>query len=277
MEPANNLGLMIATNDGGDGYFYATFYAPFDVQLPKDAGSNSYFAYVCTEWNSQSIHPTKVPANNTISDQSEGKFVPTNTPVIIRTTDNTGQIKLTLPKNSPSDDALDCVFSGEYLEQLLSRETLVNNDKVYTFGLPISGYGDMTTDTGENNGAITDIVGRDQAKKGVGFFVNATPNKELGDNTGLWTPNNRYVLHNKVYYRAAASPAPHRSIQFIPVIFDNDEEIADNEQGQQRVGDGCIYDLMGRRVATQQEVQDGTWRTRLAPGIYILNGRKFKK
>ena len=90
-----------------------------------------------------------------------------------------------------------------------------------------------------------------------------------------------FFTSNKVYYRAAGGGggAPHRSIEYIPVIFDNDskEEIEDNEQGQQRVGDGCIYDLMGRRVATQQQVQDGSWRSRLAPGIYILNGRKFKK
>ena len=276
MEPSNKQGLMIKTNDGGDGYFYATFYAPFDVQLPAKDGSTEYLAYICTAWDPQAVHPTMVPAVDTYL---EGKFVPASTPVIIRTTDNTGQIKLTLPKNSPTD-ALSCVFSGEYLEQLLSRETLADNDKVYTFGLPISGYGSMTMTTGTGNGAVTDIVGRDQAKNGVGFFVNATPNKELGDNTGLWTPNNRYILHNKIYYRASGGGgAPHRAIEFIPVIFDNDsdEEIGDETEKKQRVGDGCIYDLMGRRVATKEQVEDGSWRTRLAPGIYILNGRKFKK
>jgi hypothetical protein len=107
LEPAKNQGLMIKTNDGGDGYFYATLCVPFDVQLPKDAGSNNYYAYVCTEWNAQVIHPTKVPA---IDTYLEGKFVPAGTPVIIRTTDNTEKIKLTIPSTSPAS-ALSCVFS----------------------------------------------------------------------------------------------------------------------------------------------------------------------
>ena len=281
MEPAGKQGLMIATNDGGDGYFYSTFCAPFDVQLPKDAGSNSYYAYVCTEWNSQSIHPAKVPANNTISDDSEGKFVPAGTPVIIRTTNNTGSIKLTLPKNSPTS-ALPCVFTGKYLEQLLATE-ITADDKVYAFGLPITGY-EITTTSGGSNGVITNLVARDQAKKGVGFYVNATPNKELGADNGLWTPNNRYVLHNKIYYRSGSSgssaPAVTRGVDFVPVIFDGDEpgeEELQPDGSVQVVGDGCIYDLMGRKVATKEQVEDGTWRERLAPGIYILNGKKFKK
>lgn len=274
LEPAKNQGLMIKTNDGGDGYFYATLCVPFDVQLPKDAGSNNYYAYVCTEWNAQVIHPTKVPA---IDTYLEGKFVPAGTPVIIRTTDNTEKIKLTIPSTSPAS-ALSCVFSGEYLEQLLSRETLSDNDKVYTFGLPISGYGDMTMTTGAGNGEITDIVGRDQAKKGVGFFVNANPNKELGDNTGAWTPNNRYVLHNKIYYRAEPSgsaPAMTRSVEFIPVVFDDEDEELQPDGSTQISGDNCVYDLSGRKVATEQQVKDGTWRQLLKSGVYIINGKKI--
>ena len=38
-----------------------------------------------------------------------------------------------------------------------------------------------------------------------------------------------------------------------------------------------IYDLLGRCVADEAEVRDGSWQQRLAPGIYILNGRKFSK
>lgn len=273
LEPANNQGLMLKTNDGGDGYFYATLCVPYDVQLPKDAGSNNYYAYICTEWNAQVIHPTKVPAVDTYL---EGKFVPAGTPVIIRTTDNTEKIKLTIPSTSPAS-ALSCVFKGEYLEQLLSRETLSDDDKVYTFGLPISGYGDMTMTTGSGNGEITDIVGRDQAKKGVGFFVNANPNKELGDNTGAWTPNNRYVLHNKIYYRADPSPAPAmtRGVEFIPVIFDDEDEELQPDGSTQISSDNCVYDLSGRKVATEQQVKDGTWRQLLKPGVYIINGKKI--
>ncbi|MCR5152656.1 MAG: T9SS type A sorting domain-containing protein [Prevotella sp.] len=42
-------------------------------------------------------------------------------------------------------------------------------------------------------------------------------------------------------------------------------------------GDGCIYDLQGRLVATKDMVEDGSWQYRLSPGIYILNGKKFTK
>ena len=280
IEPANIQGLMVTTNSGGDGYYYSTFCAPYDVQLPADDVPNKlyYNAYICTAWDAQILHPTKVPASG-IYD--EGKFVPAGTPFITRTNDISGKIKLTLPNASPTtpEPALGCVFTGKFLEQMLATE-ITTEDMVFTFGLPITGYG-IITDSGTTNGDITSVINKDQADTGVGFYVNANPNKELSKETGQWTPNNRYVLHNKIYYRAEPSPAPSMSgdIQFIPVIFDNDseEEIEDNEQGQQRVGDGCIYDLMGRRVATQQQVQDGSWRSRLAPGIYILNGRKFKK
>ena len=115
--------------------------------------------------------------------------------------------------------------------------------------------------------------------------MNATPNKELGANNGAWTPNNRYVLHNKIYYRSsessgASAPAIDNAPDFVPVIF-GDEEPGEEELqpdgSVQVVGDGCIYDLLGRKVATREQVEDGTWRERLAPGIYILNGKKFKK
>ncbi|MBP5522607.1 MAG: hypothetical protein J6X74_00060, partial [Bacteroidaceae bacterium] len=69
--------------------------------------------------------------------------------------------------------------------------------------------------------------------------------------------------------------------QFVPLIFDDDEleeEFQDEEQGQQQMqeyGDG-VYDLSGRKVANEEQVQDGTWRQRLSPGIYIVQGKKIK-
>ena len=42
-------------------------------------------------------------------------------------------------------------------------------------------------------------------------------------------------------------------------------------------GDNRIYDLQGRCVATADEVEDGSWRHRLSPGIYVINGKKFCK
>lgn len=281
MEPADKQGLMVTTNSGGDGYYYTTFYAPFDVAISDDDAA----AYICTEWNTQVIHPKKVPAS---SPYAEGKFVPAETPVIIRTEDIAGKIKLSLPSSEPTTPSLSCVFKGECLEQLLST-AIDEDDMVYSFGLPISGYGMYTgaDDPGTKlNGDITNYVERDQADTGVGFYINANPNKELSEETGQWIPNNRYVLHNKIYYRADPAPSREssmRGIEFVPVIFDDDleggeqpgEEEQNPSEGVAFQGDGCIYDMMGRKVATRQQVEDGSWRL-LRPGIYILNGKKFR-
>jgi hypothetical protein len=70
------------------------------------------------------------------------------------------------------------------------------------------------------------------------------------------------------------------SPEFVQVIFDDGEQPEDEELqpdgSWMSEGDGCIYDLLGRKVATKEQVTDGKWRERLSPGIYILNGRKFK-
>ena len=271
MEPAKTQGLMVETHAGGDGYYYCTFCAPFDVSLPDDAASKTYNAYVCTTWNTDLIYPKKVAAS---SPYTAGKFVPAATPVIIRTNDTSGKVKLSIPNTTTTK--LSCVFTGTYLEQLLAAE-ISETDMVYTFGLPITGY-NITIGSGE----ITHVVNGVKSNTGVGFYRNATPNKEF-----MWTRNNRYVLHNRIYYRGPAvvsvSPsrqdADTRGVQFIPVIFDVEEEQPGDEQTAVNglPVDNRIYDLQGRCVATEQQVLDGTWRTQLSRGIYILNGRKFRK
>ena len=126
----------------------------------------------------------------------------------------------------------------------------------------------------------------EQDNKNIGFYINANPNKELNVSQSLWFKNNRYVLHNKIYYRATADPGAREldmeAPQFVPIIFGDEEggeeqELQPDGSRQTIIGDGCIYDLSGRKVATEQQVQDGSWRTTLASGIYILNGRKFQK
>ncbi len=280
MEPAKNQGLTLSTNNGGDNHFYTTFCAPFDVAISDDATD----AYICTQWDSEIIHPEKVPVHTVgTTTYAEGKFVPAGTPVIIRTTDNTGKIQLSVPSSSPTTAISSCIFSGKYLEQLLATE-ITASDKVYTFGLPITGYG-LETASGANNGNITNVLDRDQKDTGIGFYINATPNKELSEETGQWTPNNRYVLHNKIYYRgggSGSSSAKHRENTFVPVIFDDEEELdpteensgSQNDEGRSRY-DNRIYDLQGRCVATEQEVADGSWRYRLPAGIYIHHGKKI--
>ncbi|MBR2244743.1 MAG: hypothetical protein IJ888_08480 [Prevotella sp.] len=277
MVPADTM--VIATNNGGDGYYYATFYAPFDVTLPANKGEKTYNAYVCNEWHTEAVHPVAVPAR-TISEDSyeEGKFVPGGTPVIIRVKDETGKITLTLPTATPSS-SLSCVFTGEYLEQLLAPDP--SND-VYTLGVPMT----STVDSYNKTTGVVVAPLPEFATSGVGFYINATPNKEADDDQASWQRNNRYVLHNKIYYREEPSPSRElsmRGIEFVPIIFDNDEEGGEQpgeeeqnpSEGATFQGDGCIYDMMGRKVATRQQVEDGSWRL-LRPGIYILNGKKFR-
>ena len=276
IEPANNQGLMVVTNNGGDDYYYTTFCAPFDVLLPKDDEDVlKYDAYTCDTWNNAGLNPTKVPAVD--ETYAAGRFVPAGTPVIIRTNDESGKVKLTLPSNSPTTP-ISCVFSGKYLEQLLTADA---SHDVYTLGLPFTTP--VTID--RTTGAITAEL-PEKATSGIGFYINATPNKEADASQSLWLRNNLYVLHNKIYYRYDNKDtndpvgAPQMSPEFVPVIFDDGEQPEDEELqpdgSWMSSGDGCIYDLLGRKVATKEQVTDGSWRERLSPGIYILNGRKFK-
>ena len=234
-----------------------------------------YNAYICKKWHDTGVNPTPVPK---VSTYNEGKFVPAGTPVIIRTSDESGSIKLALPSSepTPSDPVnLGCVFSGKYLEQMLTPDA---THDVYTLGLQFT----TPVEIDRTTGAITAEL-PEKANNGVGFYINANPNKENNPSQSLWFRNNRYVLHNKIYYRegaaSGASAPQQRAPEFVPVIFGDEEEQKEmNPDGtMEMVGDGCIYDLMGRKVATREQVEDGSWWNQATPGVYILNGRKVIK
>jgi hypothetical protein len=266
MEPANRLGLNVTTNNGGDGYYYATFYAPFDVLLPAPDGDTTYDAYICTKWYDNGVHPAKVPANGAYA---EGRFVPAGTPVIIRTSDDSRSVTLTLPSTSPST-AQSCVFTGTCLEQMLTADA---SHDVYTFGLPFTSTVTFDPSTGQVTAPLAE-----QATTGVGFYINANPNKENDALQSLWLRNNRYVQHNKIYYREAPSGARRLDApQFVSVLFDDDQQELAPDGRWTTAGDNHVYDLSGRCVATPEQVQDGTWWQQASRGIYILNGRKIVK
>ena len=264
MEPADTLGLRVTTNDGGDDYYYTTFYAPFDVELPANSGDKTYTAYYSERWIPNGIHVKSI----------EGRGIPAGTPVIIRTSDNAGNIKLSIPSESVAAVGGSNIFSGSYLEKLLDVDAAHD---VYTLGLPFISDVEKDDDydtTGEISAPLPE-----QDTKGVGFYINATPNKEVNVSESMWTRNNRYVLHNKIYYRATgggdALELAFKKSDYIPVIFDDEElELKDNSY-RTTAGDGRVYDLQGRCVATEQEVSDGSWLNNIAPGMYIVNGKKF--
>jgi hypothetical protein len=255
--------LKISTNNGGDGYYYATFYAPYDVLLPTD-GEHTYNAFVCKKWHNEGVHPVPVPAVSTI--YAEGKFVPAGTPVILRTNDNSGNMTLTLPSTTVSS-SISSDFTGSYLEKLLPADA---NHDVYTFGLPFTSEVTINRATG----LITASVPQ-KADSGVGFYINATQNKENAASNNEWFRNNRYVLHNKIYYRA--DNAGTRGIQYVPVVFEAEatdvQGVKDYSEGMLRPGN--VYNLQGRCVATEEMVKDGTWKNNLTPGVYIMNGKKI--
>ena len=273
LQPANNQGLQVTTNNGGDDYFYTTFCAPYDVLLPNDADGKTYKAYTCKTWRSEGVNPVPVPAYSTYT---EGKFVPAGTPVIIRTNDNSGSIQLTLPSTSPTTP-LDCIFTGKYLEQMLAADA---SHDVYTLGLPFTTI--VTID--RSTGAITAEL-PEKANSGVGFYINATPNKQAAESQSLWLRNNNYVLHNKIYYRSGSSGSSARELddseapQFVPLIFDfqDNEELQPDGNRLLVKGDNRVYDLSGRCVANEQQVMDGSWWSQASRGVYILNGRKIIK
>ena len=283
--PAGNgeMPLNIKTNKGGDGYYYSTLYLPYDVLLPADAGGHTYNAYICKKWHNEGVNPVPVP-EKTIAETTygEGKFVPAGTPVIIRTNDDSESISLMLPNDAPSPTPLSCVFTGSYLEKKLEASNPTRD--VYTLGLPMTSDVDKDGDYVTSGGITAPLPTFDN--KGVGFYINATPNKEADPLKALWKRNNLYVLHNKIYYRGSESPTPgvkrlgdiKSAPQFVPVLFGDEEEGGELQPdgSLQQQYDGDVYDLSGRKVATEEQVKDGTWKQILRPGIYIVGGKKIK-
>ena len=271
MEPANNLGLMVTTNNGGDGHYYTTFYAPFDVKLPDDSGTKTYEAYYSERWIPSGIHVKRI----------EGGVIPAGTPVIIRTTDDTEKIKLSFPTESATAISGN-IFLGSYLEKLLPLDS---DHDVYTLGLPFTS--DVKKEADYNISGDISAPLPVKATNGVGFYINATPNKENEPSESMWYRNNRYVLHNKIYYRGTTPSTPGSSslsadfekAEYVPVLFDNqgveDMDLQPDGTMRLRINDGRAYDIQGRCVATEQEVSDGSWLNNVASGMYIVNGKKF--
>lgn len=278
IEPANNKGLNVKINNGGEHYYYSTFYAPYDVKLPDNGGGKTYYAYICDKWDDKNLHPKKVPAVTGTPSYAEGKFVPAGTPVIIRTNDERDSVALTIEGNIPSAPlpSSSNVFIGKYLEQLLPLDAGGHwTQDVYTLGLPfisdINKDGDYD-DTGDIYAPLPA-----QASSGVGFYINATANKENNQSKSRWDKNNRYVLHNKIYYRADVDPGAREAltrnaVNFVPLIFGDElieqPDVQPDEEGLEEslesVDNQPIFDLAGRRLSEKPQ-----------KGFYIQGGKKF--
>ena len=292
----NELPLTLNLNKGGDGYYYATFCAPFDVLL-TDADNDA--AFVCKVWDTEIIHLKKVGKFNTEANgcptayKGNNRFVPAGTPVIIRSKNSSVTMALptTVPSTTLADyykNTLENVFTGEYLEQLLATESTGDDDHnndVFVFGLPMKGTvtrdANYYTEADANNGRVTVSLPQHE-ETGVGFYVNVNYNRESAADMGSWQRNNRYVYGNRIYYRAVAPSGSRRqtsSLDFIPVVFDDDDDEEDKpiEESLRNISaNGYVYDLQGRCVASGEAVRNGSWRNMVAPGVYIVNGKKVK-
>ena len=280
LEPANNMGLYIETHSGGeeevltDLWYYSSYCVPFDLLIANKTEDepHSSNAYTCTPtdspWNETMLHPKSIGKYNAAPYENNDYFVPAGTPVLFSTKRATEYIKATIPTTTPST-AISTIFSYEYLEQLLPDWD--NSKRVYVFGPKMEG----TLNINESDGSITAVL-PSLGNTNVGFHLNANPNKELGLTKATWTRNNRYVLHNKIYYRASGG-SPARGVEFVPVVFKSETTEIDGvrEYRADTPYPGGVYNLQGRCVATEEQVLDGTWRQHLAPGIYIMNGRSI--
>ena len=116
----------------------------------------------------------------------------------------------------------------------------------------------------------------------AGFYVNK--NTVDGSTDYDNKHNNLYVRHNKIYlfeksvetnYEAhnATSSARTRG-DFIALDFGDGIEEVNGGAGMMMSPEG-VYDMQGRRIASGQAAEDGTWRKDVRPGVYIVNGRKI--
>ncbi|MBP3778737.1 MAG: hypothetical protein J6I38_06180 [Prevotella sp.] len=268
--------LRVKTNNGGDNYYYTTFCAPFDVLMTNERD----VAYVIPpgEWptlappttTKGNLYPKEIGEYNTSDYASNNQFIPAGTPVIIRTSNPIGYVTMALPTSSPSS-SVSCLFTGKYLEQMLTQGA----DDVYVFGRDLGTYTKASnySTTGQFSTVIPSL------STGIGFYINANPNREASENKASWTRNNKYVYANKIYYRAGSSGASTRGVQFVPVVFGAEAEATD-VQGVKDYSEGVlcpgnVYNLQGRCVATEEMVKDGTWKNNLTPGVYIMSGKKI--
>lgn len=271
------MGLRVKANNGGDNYYYTTFCAPFDVLMTNEKDKayvipSDGWPTITTPATTGKLYPREIGLDNTGVHAGNNQFIPAGTPVIIRATN--GNVIMALPNAMPSDPIATCL-SGKYLEQMLDQDA---DNLVYVLGRSYTHSGDFkyTPETG------VVIPAGLEFDKGVGFYKNANTNRESNETKTLWERNNKYVYANKIYYLAGSSGASSREktrgVEFVPVIFDDEggEDPDIKDSSDRIVGDGCVYDLQGRKVATKQQVEDDTWRQFLSPGIYIINGKKIR-
>lgn len=262
----HQMPLRLRMNDGGNSFWYASLVVPFDVKL----SSTVDVAFIAHETVSNLVSVSRY------NGQGNGQFVPAGTPVIVRAvnvqdgTGGTHYITMNLPSTTPTAAISDNQLSGQYLEQMLANPG--SGNKYFVFGLPVSDVTDWSIDA---SGSIlknaSPVLGAQDHSGAVGFYTNTNLYREADESAANWPNHNWYVYHNKVYYIGVASS---RSYDYLSVTFDGEPVVEPDGTPVESRHDGCVYDMQGRMVATEQMVKAGVWRRNLKPGVYIIDGRK---
>ena len=161
-------------------------------------------------------------------------------------------------------------LKGEYLERTLNNTYMpeVESKTIMVFGLPFASH-------------ATDHHVYDDTKR-VGWFKNDNWAREANPTWNASTAtddqrNNKYVMHNKVYYVLTPSGS---SRDYVIALFD-DEEPEDDKPIQESVGNRntpwpCrVYDLQGRLISERESPETLLINhPSLQPGVYIFGDRK---
>ena len=242
-------------------------------------------------------------------NEDEAYFVELNLPSDDKTviTENASKIRLYgeyLEKTLAGDHAvLTADVVNNDIDKAIKERTGVtptwtHGRNVMVFGLPFVATGDNSTTVGAKSWYAY------KNTSAVGFYTNenwyrghtTTTAKTSNDATDAATAHfatarnatsvqrsNKYVYNNKVYYVydwTAGSPARDASLRpFFTAIFDDLPEVEEEPQDgddaiimNNRIG---VFDLYGRQIRPRDAVLNGTWRRNLAPGVYIVNGKKM--
>ena len=276
--PYNQMPLRVEVKKGGvdkngaeDKYYYGSLCVPFDSRL----GNTTDAAFTMVREITGTSGTITMPSVSQYNGMGNPQYVPATWPVVIRT-NKAGNwseggkhyVDMYLPYTTPQNVSkadLNDKLKGEYLEKTL---TGVDDKTIMVFGLPFASH-------------ATDHHVYDDTKR-VGWFTNDNWAREANPTWNASTAtddqrNNKYVMHNKVYYVLTPSGS---SRDYVIALFD-DEEPEDDKPIQESVGNRntpwpCrVYDLQGRLISERESPETLLINhPSLQPGVYIFGDRK---
>jgi hypothetical protein len=286
----------LTSDDNKDKYYYGSLYVPFDTRLANTTDA----AFTLTNDATANTGQVTMQSLSQLNGMGNPQYVPAAWPVVLRT-NRPNSVKLMnqpvggtpateyatrhyvnmyLPYSEPQTgletEKAAIKLRGEYLERTLSNsnydgiEGETPTKSIMVFGIPFKAH------TGEGAHEY------DREHKQVGWYTNHNWKREDASDATARTAtdaqrSNLYVYHNKVYYPYTLKPATAR--EHIVALFD--EEPDDRDPLYNSVTDDVpwpcdVYDLAGRRVATQETPATLLKNhPNLTKGVYIFGGRKM--